>query len=144
MTAQELLDTMHERGAIFAEPCSSGDINLLNINLQKIRAATIPGYMLELYSICGGINLGSGYIFGPREIERTIKYPIPNILQINQDLTNIQLLRGKTVFGRNDLFWFTFDAFGKCEMRDNLNLSVLRKYENPYRAMFECLVGGKI
>ena len=144
MTAQELLDTMHDRGAIFAEPCSSGDINLLNINLQKIRAATLPKYITEFYTTCGGINLRSGYIFGPREVNRTIKYPIPSILQINQDLTNIPSLRGKTVFGKNDLFWFVFDAFGKCEMLDNLNLGTLRKYEDPYRAMFECLVGGKI
>jgi hypothetical protein len=53
-------------------------------------------------------------------------------------------LFGKTVFGRNDLFWFAFDAMGNCFMLDNLTLSQLRKYDNPYRAMLDCLIVGKI
>ncbi|MBO7508965.1 MAG: hypothetical protein J6T57_01670 [Alphaproteobacteria bacterium] len=144
MTEQDLLNTLNERGAIFAPPSTAGQINLTNMNLQKIRAAIIPSFLSNLYQKCGGINLGSGYIFGPNEVNRGTKYPIPNILQINQDLTNIQTLRGKTVFGRNDLFWFTVNAFGKCTMVDNLNLGSLRQYDDPYRAIFECLVGGKI
>ena len=60
------------------------------------------------------------------------------------NLSNIATIRGKTVFGRNDLFWFAFDAFGTCYMLDNLNLRVLKKYDDPYRAMLDCLIVGKI
>lgn len=144
MTEQELVKIMQERGATFAPPVVVGQINLININLQKIHAAMLPKYMSDLYQTCGGINLGSGYIFGPTDVKRGTKYPVPNILKINQELTNIGALRGKTVFGRNDLFWFAFDTFGKCTMLDNLNLEVLREYDDPYRAIYECLVGGKI
>ena len=144
MTENELLKILAERGAIFAPAVSIGQINLTNINLQKIRAAMLPKYMSDLYQNCGGISLGSGYIFGPLDVKRGNKYPVPNILQINQDLTNIDALRGKTIFGRNDLFWFAFDTVGNCMMLDNLNLSVLRQYEDPYRAIFECIIGGKI
>ncbi len=144
MTEQELLKILTERGAVFAPPAPVGQINLINLNLQKIRVATLPKYMSNLYKTCNGINLDSGYIFGMTETKRGTKYPIPNILQINESLTNIDALRGRTVFGRNDLFWFAFDTGGKCMMLDNLNLGILRQYEDPYRAIFECLVGGKI
>jgi hypothetical protein len=53
-------------------------------------------------------------------------------------------LFGKTVFGRNDLFWFAFDTMGTCYMLDNLTLSILRKYDDPHRAIIDCLVVGKI
>ena len=104
----------------------------------------LPAFMSNLYTKTGGIILGNGCIFGPNELPQGLRYPIPTIVQINQDaLINSKLL-GKTVFGRNDLFWFTFDAFGTCFMLDNLTLSPLRKYEDPYRALIDCLIAGKI
>ena len=144
MTEQELLTKLQERNVIFAPPATVGQINIVNLNLQTIKAAMLPNYMLNLYQKHGGMHLGNGYIFGPNEIERVPKYPIPNIFQINSDITNINSLRGKTIFGRNDLFWFAFDSFGVCFMLDNLSLGVLRKYDDPYRAIFDCLMGGKI
>ena len=144
MTQQELLQAIKNRGAFFAPGCAPGQIKLLNINLQKLRAATLPTYMAEFYQTCGGIWMGTGYIFGPNEFSYNARHPIPNIFDINQNLQDITALRGKTIFGRNDLFWFAFDAFGECTMLDNLNLNVLRKYSDPYRAIYECLVGGKI
>ena len=53
-------------------------------------------------------------------------------------------LFGKTIFGMNDLFWFAFDTNGQCMMLDNLTLSTLRKYDDPYQAMLDCLIVGKI
>lgn len=144
MTQHELLESIKNYDAFFAPACTPGQINLLNINLQKLRAATVPTYMANLYQECGGIWMGSGYIFGPKEFSYNSRHPVPNIFDINQYLSNIDKLRGKTIFGRNDLFWFAFDAFGECAMLDNLNLNVLRKYTDPYRAIYECLVGGKI
>ena len=144
MTEQEFFTKLQERNVTFAPPATNGQINLTNINLQKIRAAMLPAYMMNLYQKYGGMRLGSGYIFGPNESARTAKYPIPNIFQINSDLGNIPQMRGKTVFGRNDLFWFAFDAFGTCFLLDNLTLRVLRKYDDPYRAIMDCLLGGRI
>lgn len=144
MTEQEFINKLNDCNVIFAPAAIAGTISLINLNLQKIRAAMIPTYMTNLYQKYGGMRLGAGYIFGPNEVERAPKYPIPNIFQTNSELTNIPELRGKTVFGRNDLFWFAFDSFGTCYMLDNLNLRVLRKYDDPYRAMLDCLLGGKI
>jgi hypothetical protein len=144
MTRQELLETINSRGAFLAKGCDAGQIKLLNINLQNLRAATLPSYMAEFYQTCGGIWMGTGYIFGPKEFSYNGRHPVPSILDINQDLSNMKNMRGKTLFGRNDLFWFVFDVFGECMMLDNLNLTILRKYSDPYRAMYECLVGGKI
>lgn len=144
MTQQELIETLTNRGAFFASACHPGQIKLLNINLQTLNVATIPNYMGEFYQVCGGAWLGTGYVFGPNEFSYNGHHPIPSILDINKDLTNLKTLRSKTVFGRNDLFWFAFDSFGECCMLDNLNLNVLRKYSDPYRAIYECLIGGKI
>ena len=67
MTEPELLKILTERGAIFAPPMGRGKINLINMNLQKIRAATLPSEFIKFYQICGGIKLSNGYIFGPKE-----------------------------------------------------------------------------
>ncbi len=144
MNEESFLQMLQERGATFAPPATQGQISLTNLNLQKIRAAMLPPFITQLYQKHGGIKLGTGYIFGPNEVIRPPKYPVPNIFQINSDLTNLSALRGKTVFGRNDLFWFAFDSFGTCMMLDNLNLNIMRKYEDPYRAMLDCLIGGKM
>lgn len=144
MTEQEFFTKLHDRNVIFAPPATIGQINLTNLNLQKIRAAMLPNYMVNIYQQSGSLRLGAGYIFGPNEFKRPPKYPTPNIFQINSELTNILHLRGKTIFGRNDLFWFAFDSFGTCFLLDNLNLGILRQYENPYRAIFDCLLGGRM
>ena len=83
-------------------------------------------------------------IFGPLECARGTRFPIPSIVEINLDMAGNDVLRGKTIFGRNDLFWFAFDAFGTFYMLDNLNLRILRKYDDPYRAMSDCLIAGKV
>lgn len=144
MTQNDLIKILSERGAFFANAVNVGQINRVNINLQGLHAATIPTFMNKLYQQCGGINLGSGYMFGPSEFTVGNKHPVPNIFELNRELTNIPALHVKTIFGRNDLFWFAFDSFGKCEMLDNIGLNSLRKYEDPYRAIFECIIGGKI
>ncbi len=144
MTQKEFLDVLKSHGAAFAPPAPVGQINIANVNLQKIRAAILPKFITDLYQTCGGIKLGTGYIFGPAPFGKPGKHPIPDIFGINNELTNFAVLRGKTVFGRNDLFWFAFDSFGNCTMLDNLGLNVLRKYDDPYRAMLDCLIGGKI
>lgn len=144
MNQNEFLNIINSRGATFAPAAQIGAINIINMNLQKIRAATLPKFLTDLYQTCGSIKLGNGYIFGTNEFGRPGKHPIPNIFQINNELTNLAILRGKTIFGRNDLFWFAFDSFGKCTMLDNCELNTLRRYDDPYRAMLDCLVGGKL
>ena len=104
----------------------------------------LPGFLQDFYTNCFGITLGSACIFGPTEISHDTKYPLPSITKINKDMVGNKNLFGKTIFGRNDLFWFAFDTFGNCYMLDNLTLSILRKYDNPYRAMLDCLIVGKI
>lgn len=144
MTTNEFLSLIKSRGANMFQPAVFTDIDIANTKLQQMRIAMLPHFLQELYLRCSGITLGSGYIFGPNDIERGIKYPAPSIIKVNQDVIGYKNLSGKTVFGRNDLFWFAFDAFGNCYMLDNISLSVLRKYDDPYRAMLDCLIVGKI
>ena len=104
----------------------------------------LPNVLCELYETAGSICLDTGYIFGPNEILREKTYPIPSILKVNDDISILGKTVGKTIFGRNDLFWFAFDAFGTFYMLDNLNLTPLRRYDDPFRAMTDCLISGKI
>ena len=144
MTTNEFLSFIKSRGATIFSPLPATDITVANTNLQNLRAAMLPQFMFDLYQSCSGLTLGSACIFGPKEIDRGIKYPMPSIITINQETIGNKNLFGKTVFGRNDLFWFAFDTSGACFMLDNLTLSVLRKYDDPYRAMIDCLIIGKI
>lgn len=144
MTASEFIPLMKTRGATVFPTGDMNAISAANTGLQTLRAAMLPTFLLELYQHSFGITLGSACIFGPTQIERGIKYPMPSILEINHDVAGNKNLFGKTVFGRNDLFWFATDALGKCFMLDNLTLSVLKTYDNPYQAMHDCLIIGKI
>ena len=144
MTTDEFLSYIKSRGAHLADAVSPNQIALTNTALQQRRRAMLPQYMTELYTKTGGIILGNGYIFGPNEISQGLRFPVPTITKINEDVSNIPQTIGKTIFGRNDLFWFAFDAFGVCYMLDNLTLAPLRKYDEPHRALIDCLIAGKI
>lgn len=144
MTKEEFLSLIKSRGAKCFAPQNTNDINLANTKLQDMRAAMLPQSFRDFYMSCFGITLGSACVFGPKEIDRGIQYPLPSIVDINKEIVGNKNLFGKTVFGRNDLFWFAFDTNGTCFMLDNLTLSVLRKYDNIYRAMIDCLIVGKI
>lgn len=144
MTTNEFISLMQSRGALVFPKSANNEIMFANTDLQNMRCAMLAPFIQELYKSCSAITLGSACIFGPKEIERGIKYPLPSIIQINKDMVGNKNLFGKTVFGRNDLFWFVFDTFGNCFMLDNLTLSVLRKYDDPIRAMTDCLIVGKI
>lgn len=139
----EFLSSLKSRDATIYPACTKRDIDLANNALQARRCAMFPPIFLELYNHASAINLGNGYIFPPVEVARGVRFPIPSIVDININLTNISAIRGKTIFGRNDLFWFAFDAFGTFYMLDNLTLRVLRKYDDPYRAMTDCIIAGK-
>ena len=143
MTLAEFLIDVKSRGALFWPRAATHDVQLANTDLQARRCARLPEFIIKLYATTAGINLGNGYIFGPTELVKGNLYPVPSICKVNIEMMGTPNLRGITVFGRNDLFWFAFDAFGECYMLDNLNLRTLRKYDDPYRAMMDCLIAGK-
>ena len=143
MNTNEFLSLLKSRGATIYPACTRRDTELANHALQSRRCAMLPAVLTDLYNNASAITLDTGYIFPPAEVSRGIRVPIPSIVDINTNLTNLPEIRGKTIFGRNDLFWFAFDAFGVFYMLDNLNLRILRKYDDPYRAMLDCLVAGK-
>jgi hypothetical protein len=144
MNVSEFLSMMKSRGATVFAPAQQPQILLLNGALQQRRYAMLPNILCELYAMAGAICLDTGYIFGPNEIMRKKTYPIPSMLKINDDISVLGKTIGKTIFGRNDLFWFAFDAFGTFYMLDNLNLTPLRRYDDPYRAITDCLISGKV
>lgn len=144
MTRDEFFSAIKSRGMDMAPGCTMRDTAMANTMLQGMRAAMIPSQLQEFFVITGGITNGAGYIFGPTEISRGTTYPIPSIVDINRDMSHIQATQGKTIFGRNDLFFFAFDAFGIFYMLDNLSLRPLRKYNDMFHAMTDCLAAGKI
>jgi hypothetical protein len=144
MTLDEFLSLMKNGGAESAPAATDAEISMTATLLQNIRASSLPQFIIDLYAKVGGMILGDAYIFGPNELKMTDKFPVPTIAQINREISGIASMRGRTVFARNDLFWFAFDAFGNVFMLDNARLAVLRKYDDPYRAMTDCMAVGKI
>ncbi len=144
MTREEFLIEFRKRGALLAPAPSRQNIATTGALLQGMQAAMLPTALSEFYAACGGIVHGAGYIFGPSEISRGTKHPVPTIIDINREMSHIPALHGKTIFGRNDLFFFAFDAFGISYMLDNLTLRPLRKYNDIYHAMTDCLAAGKL
>ena len=143
MTCLEFLSLIQNKNAKIMRPAHQNQISLVNAALRQRHYAVLPKQMLELYARVGAINLGNGYIFGVNETNRGTLYPIPSILQVNDDISTYGKTLGKTIFGRNDLFWFAFDAFGNFYMLDNLTLTPLKKYDDAYKCMFDCLIAGK-
>ena len=144
MTTGEFLSTIGARDATLAPAAAAADISRANMILQSMRCAMMPSALLDFYQQCGGIVRGTAYIFGPMQIPRTPIYPIPSIIDINKEMSTLPAAAGKTIFARNDLFLFAFDAFGTFFMLDNLNLRVLRKYDNMIGAMTDCLAAGTV
>ena len=108
MNTNEFLSLMKSHGATIFPPANTRDITLANNALQARRCAMFPPLLTDLYKYTSAVNLGNGYLFGPTDISRGTRFPIPSIVDINIELTNMSL-RGKTIFGRNDLFFFAFD-----------------------------------
>lgn len=143
MTCDEFISIMKSRGVSVAPAVMPQDIINVNLFLQQIDAAILPNAISELYSVTGGMNFGSAYIFGPKQIERGLVFPVPCLGDINQEMKSIKKMHGLTVFGRNDLFLFAFDAFGTYQMLDNVTFDVLRKYDDVFRVITDCLAVGK-
>ena len=140
----DFLTLIKSRGAVFAPPVQTQQLSLTNAALQRGRYAVLPDFLIQLYTKSGGLNLGTGYIFGPNDVLYTPPFIIPSIVKVNNDIGPLKKTIGKTVFGRNDLFWFAYDAFGICYMLNNLTLKPVKKYSDPYKAISDCLIGGKL
>ena len=144
MNLSEFLTTIKSKGAFIWGPSNTRAIEYANSSLQQKKCAMLPNFMISLYTQTAGINMGSGYVFGPSELPNGKNFPIPSIIEINKEIRNIPALKNKTLFARNDLFWFAFDAFGNTFMLSNTTGKPLRQYDNPYRALYDCLMGGKL
>lgn len=147
MTLEEFLSWVKSAGATMVPTANDSDIAQTQNALQQIQAAMIPLALTDFYkNTAGAVLLGDATIFGPMEIKRddTNIYYIPSILQVNRDVAALPVGRGRTIFGRNSMFWFAFDAFGNCFMLNNVTLAPMRQYEDVFKAMSDCLAVGKI
>jgi hypothetical protein len=146
MTRDEFLSWLKASGVITLTPADDAGIAKTQNALQQMQAAMIPMALIDFYKTVGGAFLGDAHILGIEEVARggSSVYHIPGILQINREISGMSGMRGKTVFARNSLFWFAFDAFGNGLMLNNTNLAPMRQYEDIYKAMTDCLAVGRI
>jgi len=145
MTESQFLSFLNQNDAFVGNASDERAIKLVNSGLQNISAAILPQFMINFYKKFGAIVLSGAYIFGPEELKNPkLSYPVPGIFDINNDIANLKQMRGKTLFGRNDLFLFAFNAFGQFFMLDNLTMSVLREYTDPWQAISDCTTIGKL
>ena len=95
MNKEEFLSLMKSRGAQIYPSQELAAVAVANTNLQDMRAAMLPTFLQDFYTTCFGITLGSACVFGPKEIERAMKYPLPSIIKINKDMVGNKNLFGK-------------------------------------------------
>jgi hypothetical protein len=141
----EMIKHLGESGAVFFPKPSERAIELANAALQQMKAAVLPQSAIEFYSVLGGAVLGDACVFPVEDADRPERnYTIPGIVKINRDLAGFSALRGKTIWGRNQIYWFSADVAGRMYMHDVLTLSVLRKYDDMTAAIADCLLVGKL
>ena len=86
MNTDEFISLMKSRGATVFPVSDTNAITIANAGLQEMRAAMLPAFLIDVYRHCFGISLGSALIFGPKEIDRGIKYPLPSIASVNREI----------------------------------------------------------
>lgn len=147
MNTNDFISLLQTNCAILLPVSSARTLELTQNNLQNMRIAMIPMDLLEIYkNVAGGIILGDANIFGPDKYDRVpADYELPDMVSVNRELSGNKSLSGKTIFGRNQMFWFAFDAFGRFYMLDVLTMRPLRDYgTDAVRAITDCLMFGKI
>jgi len=141
----EKIAYLEDSGAKFLPPSNMRALELANAAFQQMKAAILPKALGDFYLAYGGAILGDACVFPVEDTMRPGRnYELPGIVKINRDMTRFQVLRGKTVWGRNQIYIFSADVAGNLYMHDVLTLQVLRKYEDFYAALTDCLLVGKI
>ncbi|MDR2269043.1 MAG: hypothetical protein LBD94_02555 [Rickettsiales bacterium] len=142
----ERIKHLVEAGAIFLDaPVGSRALELANAAFQQMRASILPESLVIFYKSFGGAIFGDTCVFPLDDIERSGRnYIIPGIIQVNRKMAGFAVLRGRTVWGRNQFYLFSCDVAGNLYMHDVLTLQVLRKYTDFYVALTDCLLVGKI
>ena len=101
MTSSEFISLIKQRGAKIYPKSTDISLTMLNTNLQQLKICMTPNFLTDLYQQTSGITFSSACIFGPSEIDRGIKYPLPSILDINKEMIGNKNLYGKIIFGKN-------------------------------------------
>jgi hypothetical protein len=143
----EKIEHLKNSGAIFLPPPADARraLDLANAAFQQMRAAVLPKPLADFYNSLGGAMLGDAYVFPLEDADRPARrYAIPGIVRVNRDFVGFAMLRGKTIWGRNQIYLFSADALGAICMHDMLTLQVLRKYVDFGVAMTDCLMVGKL
>jgi hypothetical protein len=141
----EKIDYLKSAGALFFPRSHARAVELANAAFQQMKASILPESLTDFYYLHSGAVLGDACVFPIEDADRPDgNYVMPSIVKINRDLAGFSTLRGKTIWGRNQLYWFSADVAGILYMHDVLTLMVLRKYNDVAAAIADCLLVGKI
>jgi len=141
----EKINYLKESGAVFLTPAPFRALELANAAFQRMRASVLPKSAADFYLGYGGAILGDACVFPVEDTFRSGRNCIiPGIVKVNRGLSTVPQLRGKTVWGRNQIYIFSCDVMGSVYMHDALTLAVLRKYGDFGAALADCLLVGKV
>ena len=142
---EEKINHLKKSGAIFLPASNDRALELANASFQQMKASVMPSFVSDFYLKYGGVILGDAYVFPIEDADRSQRnYTIPGIVKINRDLAHLNLLRGKTIWGQNQFYFFSCDILGGLYIHDVLTLQILRKYTDFGAALSDCLLVGKI
>jgi len=142
---EEKIEYLKRAGAVFFPPGAARALNLANAAFQQMKASVLPTAMGTFYASYGGAVLGDACVFPIEDMDRPNRnYVMPGIVKVNRDMIDFKALRRKTIWGRNQFYWFSADFVGAICMHDVLTLTVLRKYGDIGSALADCLLAGRV
>ena len=142
---EEKIEYLKKAGAVFFPSAGARALNLANAAFQQMKASVLPTAMGAFYAAYGGAVLGDACVFPIEDTDRPNRnYVMPGIVKVNRDMIDFPALRGKTIWGRNQFYWFSADVAGAICMHDVLTLTVLRKYGDLGAAIADCLLAGRV
>ncbi|MDR1027626.1 MAG: hypothetical protein LBL46_04385 [Rickettsiales bacterium] len=133
-----------ENGAVFFPAGNTRALELASAALQSMKAAVLPKIMTDAYQAAGGAVLGDACWFGLEDAARPVGYEMPSIVRVNREMSGFSVLRGFTIWGRNQMYSFSANAIGEIWMHDMLTFQRLRKYDDFWTALTDCLMVGKL
>jgi hypothetical protein len=141
MTMNELIAFATKQKAVVDAPLSDSALLQTQGALQAMRKMVLSAPVIEIYKSVGGILLGDSELLPINKMAR-LGYTPKTLIEFNQDLENVSLLGGRTVFARNAFFWLVSDIDGSIAMIEIYTQKTVKKYDDAARAVVDCLTLG--
>ncbi|MCL2629175.1 MAG: hypothetical protein FWD33_00545 [Alphaproteobacteria bacterium] len=142
MNFDELKSELVKYGAKAARPAPD-ELVRTQAALQGMGKLMMPAGLVEFFQNFGAVVLGDAEIFAPMPAAIG-KMRTRTIIEVNGDMSASTPIGGKTVFGRNQLFWLVVGDDFKFHLLDLYTMRPAKAYDDVNLAVRDCLLVGAL